>query len=153
MLDFGSGSGLAGIAAAMAGASSVVATDIDSFALTAMALNAAANNVTLEIEPADLVGTVGDWDVILAGDVCYERDMATSATAWLEALALAGATVLIGDPGRAYLPKDRLEALAVYQVATTRELEDSEVKRTTVWRFASRLTAFTPPLRAVSRPG
>ena len=136
VLDFGSGSGLAGIAAAKAGAASVVATDIDSFALAAMALNADANGVTLEIEPADLVGTVGNWDVILAGDVCYERDMATSATAWLEGLALGGATVLIGDPGRAYLPKDRLEALAVYQVATTRELEDSEVKRTTVWRFA-----------------
>ena len=86
VLDFGSGSGLAGIAAAKAGAASVVATDIDSFALAAMALNADANGVTLEIEPADLVGTQAGWDVVLAGDVCYERDMATSATAWLEGL-------------------------------------------------------------------
>lgn len=72
---------------------------------------------------------------MLAGDVCYERDMAGRVTEWLAGLAARGALVLIGDPGRSYLPKDRLECLATYAVPTTRELEDAEVKRTSVWRL------------------
>ncbi|MCP8938907.1 methyltransferase [Alsobacter sp. SYSU M60028] len=137
VLDFASGSGLAGIAAALAGAGSVEATDIDPFALAAIRVNAAANAVALAGRCADVVGRDEGWDAVLAGDVCYERDMARNVTDWLEALARRGATVLVGDPGRSYLPRERLEPLAVYQVATTRELEDSEVKRTTVWRFAA----------------
>jgi predicted nicotinamide N-methyase len=136
VLDFASGSGLAGVAAALAGAARVEATDIDAFALAAIGVNARANGVAIEASLGDVVGQDLGWDVVLAGDVCYERDMATAATAWLEGLARRGATVLLGDPGRSYLPKDRLTALATYEVPTTRDLEDAEVKRTTVWRFA-----------------
>ncbi len=135
VLDFASGSGLAGIAAARAGAASVLATDIDDFAVAAIAINAVANGVTLAVKQGDLIGTDEGWDVVLAGDVFYERDMAGRVSDWLGTLSRRGATVLVGDPGRSYLPRERLEALVTYAVATTRELEDSEVKRTTVWRF------------------
>lgn len=133
--DFASGSELAGIAAARAGAGSVAATDIDAFAVAAIAVNAEANGVSLTAAQADVIGSDGGWDVVLAGDVFYERDMAARVSDWLGALARRGALVLVGDPGRSYLPRGRLEALATYSVATTRELEDSELKRTTVWRF------------------
>lgn len=136
VLDFASGSGLAGIAAALAGAARVEAVDIDAFALAAIGLNAAANGVAIVPTCEDLVGQDRGWDVVLAGDVCYERDMARTVTDWLEALARRGALVLVGDPGRSYLPRERLVAVATYQVKTTRDLEDAEVKRTTVWRFA-----------------
>ncbi len=76
-------------------------------------------------------------EVILAGDICYEQALAARVTDWLAKLAARGATVLIGDPGRAYLPKDRLEALAPTMCRLTRELEDSEIKRSTVCRFRS----------------
>ncbi|WP_245422086.1 class I SAM-dependent methyltransferase [Alsobacter soli] len=136
VLDFASGSGLAGIAAALAGAAPVETVDIDPFALAAIRLNAQANGVALTATREDLVGQDRGWEVVLAGDVCYERDMARAVTDWLEALARRGALVLVGDPGRSYLPRERLQAVATYQVPTTRELEDNEVKRTTVWRFA-----------------
>jgi predicted nicotinamide N-methyase len=135
VLDFAAGSGLAGIAAAKAGATRVEAVDIDAFALAAIGLNAAANGVAIAATQEDLVGRDGGWDVVLAGDVCYERDMAEAVSDWLAGLTLRGAIVLIGDPGRAYLPRGRLESLATYQIATTRDLEDAEVKRTCVWRF------------------
>ncbi|TCT05921.1 putative nicotinamide N-methyase [Aquabacter spiritensis] len=134
VLDFASGSGLVGIAAAKAGAARVVCADIDRFAHGAIALNAAANAVALETETRDLVGSDAGWDVILAADICYERDLAGRVAAWLGALARRGATVLIGDPGRTYLPKDRLEMLAEYRVPVTRDLEDMEIKHTCVWR-------------------
>jgi predicted nicotinamide N-methyase len=73
--------------------------------------------------------------VVLAGDVSYERDMAARVTDWLERLARRGALVLIGDPGRSYLARERLEPIAEYQVKVTRDLEDAEVKKTCVWRF------------------
>ena len=76
-----------------------------------------------------------DAQVILAGDICYEKPLATQVLAWLAAARDAGATVLIGDPGRTYFPKDGLTKLAEYQVPTTRELEDLEVKKTSVWAF------------------
>jgi predicted nicotinamide N-methyase len=136
VLDFATGSGLVAIAAARAGAASVEATDIDAFAVAAVGVNAAANGVSIAVTREDVVGLDRGWDVVLAGDVCYERDMAGAVTGWLAGLARRGALVLVGDPGRAYLPRARLEALAVYQVPTTRELEDSEVKRTTVWRLS-----------------
>jgi len=135
VLDFAAGSGLAGIAAAKAGAAWVEAVDIDAFALAAIGLNAAANGVTIAATQEDLVGRDGGWDVVLAGDVCYERDMAEAVSDWLAGLTQRGATVLIGDPGRSYLPRGRLESLATYQIATTRDLEDADVKRTSVWRF------------------
>lgn len=135
VLDFASGSGLVGIAAAKAGAARVEAVDIDAFAIAAIGLNAAANGVALAARLEDVVGRDEGWDVVLAGDVCYERDTAARVVAWLGALHARGALVLLGDPGRAYLPGD-LEALARYEVPVTRALEDSEIKRAAVWRFS-----------------
>ncbi len=135
VLDFASGSGLVAIAAAKAGAAKVEACDIDDFALAAMQLNAQANGVELKIRSDDLIGRDEGWQVVLAGDVSYERDMAQSVTDWLYGLSQRGALVLIGDPGRAYLDRRRLEAVAEYQVPVTRTLEDCEIKRSQVWRF------------------
>jgi len=137
VLDFAAGSGLVAIAAAKAGAAAVEASDIESFAATAMALNAAANGVAIATREADLVGTDEGWDAVLAGDIHYEKDTAERVTAWLVSLQARGALVLVGDPGRSYLPKERLEPLATYEVPVTRSLEDAEVKRTSVWRFRS----------------
>ncbi len=135
VLDFASGSGLVAIAAMKAGASSVLAADIDPWTETAVALNASANDVALGYTSTDLVGQPVEADVILAGDVFYDSDFARVLIPWFDGLTASGKTVLVGDPGRAYLPKDRLEACATYQVPVTRVLEDSEVKKTTVWRF------------------
>lgn len=137
VLDFASGSGLVAIAAAQAGAARVEACDIDAFAIHAMALNAAANGVTFETRQADLVGRDEGWDVIVAGDVSYERDMAARVTDWLAGLQARGADVMIGDPGRSYLARLRLEPVATYRIAVSRDLEDAEVKETSVWRFRS----------------
>ncbi|TVR09821.1 MAG: methyltransferase [Salinarimonadaceae bacterium] len=135
VLDFASGSGLVGIAAAKAGAACVEAVEIDDFAIAAIRLNAAENGVSLEARREDLVGRDEGWDVVLAGDICYERDTAARVMDWLRTLDARGALVLIGDPGRAYLPKD-LFALASYEVPVARSLEDAEIKRASVWRFA-----------------
>ena len=135
VLDFAAGSGLVALAAARAGAASVEACDIDAFAVEAMALNAAANGVAIAARRADLVGADEGWEIVLAGDIFYERDTAERVIEWLFALAARGATVLIGDPGRSYVPKHRLERLAEYEVPVTRALEDAEVKRSSVWRF------------------
>jgi len=135
VLDFASGSGLVAIAAMKAGAAEVTACDIDGFAIAAMGLNADANGVALTPVQADLVGRDEGWDTVLAGDICYERDLAARVTEWLFSLSLRGATVLIGDPGRSYLPKERLERLELYEVPVTRTLEDAEIKKTSVWRF------------------
>ncbi|MGH6718511.1 MAG: class I SAM-dependent methyltransferase, partial [Alphaproteobacteria bacterium] len=114
---------------------SVLAADTDAFAIAAIGLNAAANGVTVATTDRDPIGRDDGWDVVLAGDVCYERPMADRVTGWLAGLAARGARVLIGDPGRAYLPKDRLVALAHYMVPTTAALEDHAVRRTAVWTF------------------
>jgi predicted nicotinamide N-methyase len=135
VLDFASGSGLVAIAAVRAGATLAEGCDIDKFARAAMSLNAQANGVALTARIENLIGRDEGWDVVLAGDVSYERDMAQSVTDWLEALRTRGAAVLIGDPGRAYLARDRLEAIAEYRVPVTRALEDCEIKRAQVWRF------------------
>ena len=139
VLDFASGSGLVAIAAARAGATQVTAAEIDAFAAEAIRINAAANGVDerIIVALADIVGEDHGWDTVLAGDICYERAVAEKVTAWLKGLAARGATVLIGDPGRAYLPRGELEEIATYQVPTTRELEDLEIKRSSVWRFRS----------------
>ncbi|TGQ74766.1 methyltransferase [Mesorhizobium sp. M00.F.Ca.ET.186.01.1.1] len=136
VLDFASGSGLVAIAAAKAGAARVTAADIDPFCETAIALNLEANGVQTDFLGTDCVGTDAGWDVVLAGDVFYDRQFADSLMPWFAALKARGAEILVGDPGRAYLPKAGLESLGVYQVAVTRALEDAEVKRTTVWRLA-----------------
>lgn len=135
VLDFASGSGLVGIAAAKAGAADVLAADIDPFAIAAIGLNAAANGVRLDVAHGDLIGRDGGWDTVLAGDICYERDLSARVGDWLGGLARRGALVLIGDPGRSYLPKERLTLLATYEVRVTRELEDADIKKTSVWRL------------------
>ena len=135
VLDFAAGSGLQGIAAARAGAAAVEAAEIDAFAAAAICLNAALNGVEMAVTERDLIGArAGPWDVVLAGDVCYERPMAETVWAWLRALAGDGALVLLGDPGRTYLPKSGLERVIAYAVETSRELEDSDVRNAVVWR-------------------
>lgn len=135
VLDFASGSGLVAIAAGRSGATRVEACDIDAFAVAAIGINAQANGVAVTVTAEDLIGRDEGWEIICAGDVCYERDMAERVIAWLSALSARGATVLIGDPGRSYLPKARLEAVATYEVPVTRALEDAEIKRSSVWRL------------------
>lgn len=136
VLDFASGSGLVAIAAMMAGAAHAQASEIDGFALEAIGLNAEANGVAVEAAAGDVIGTDDGWEVVCAGDVCYQRDMAEAVFAWLQTLARRGVTVLLGDPGRSYLPKAGLEPLARYQVPVTRALEDSEIKAVTVFRVS-----------------
>lgn len=136
VLDVASGSGLVAIAAAKSGAARVLANDIDPFCAAAVQLNAAANRIDVTFMPGDLVGTDQGWDVVLAGDVFYSKPMAEGFTDWFARLAARGASVLVGDPGRAYLPRQRLRELATYQVPVTRDLEDAEVKKTTVWTLA-----------------
>ena len=135
VLDFATGSGLVAIAASMAGAAKMLAADIDPWTETAVRLNAAANGVSIDFEGTDLIGSAIEADVLLAGDVFYDRGFADALLPWFQRLADEGKDILVGDPGRAYLPKDRLDFCAVYEVPVTRALEDSEVKKTTVWRF------------------
>jgi predicted nicotinamide N-methyase len=134
-LDFASGSGVVAIAAALSGAAAVEASDIDAFAIAAIAANAAENGVSVAPRLESLIGADEGWEVVLAGDIAYEKDFAEGAADWLAGLARRGATVLIGDPRRSYLPLDRLECVIEYSVPVTRELEDSEIKRTGVFRF------------------
>ena len=133
VLDFAAGGGLAAIACAMVGAGSVAAADIDPMAVAAIQLNASANGLALDAWAADLVGTPCQWDLILCGDVCYEAPMTGHILPWLRGMA-ATAEVWLADPGRAYLPPG-LQPFAVYDVATTRELEDTELRRTTLHRL------------------
>jgi predicted nicotinamide N-methyase len=135
VLDFASGSGLIAIAAAKGGAAEAVASDIDAFATAAIEANAAQNGVAVEPRLENLIGADDGWEVVLAGDIAYEKDFAGAAMDWLASLANRGATVLVGDPRRSYLPLDRLDCVIEYSVAVTRELEDSEIKRTGVFRF------------------
>lgn len=135
VLDFAAGSGLSAIGAAKAGAASVQAAEIDDYAIAAIALNARINDVTIELVRDDLLGAEPRWDVVLAGDVCYERPMAERVIAWFRALAGRGVAILMGDPGRAYLPQSGLVELARYQVPTSLELEDRTARETIVWRL------------------
>lgn len=134
VLDCGSGSGLCAIAAMLGGAAEVTATDIDPYAVEAIAMNAAEAGVRIAATTDDLIGTDAGWDVVLIGDLFYEKPLAERVEAWCRRLAARGALVLAGDPGRSYLPKSGLTRLALYEVATTRELEDREVRRTAVYR-------------------
>ncbi|ATQ44208.1 class I SAM-dependent methyltransferase [Caulobacter mirabilis] len=135
VVDFATGSGIVAIAAMKAGAAGVLAADIDVFCGAAVALNAEANGVAVDFTDTNLLDAAPaeDAEVFLAGDICYEGPLARRVLEWLGAARARGATVLIGDPGRTYFPKDGLEKLAEYQVPTTRELEDYEVKKTSVW--------------------
>jgi predicted nicotinamide N-methyase len=128
VLDIGSGSGIVAIAAAMAGAAAVTATEIDPFAAASIGLNAALNGVTVRIETRDLLDrAAAGWGVALAGDICYEEPMSSRAVALLRRIAARpGRLALLGDPGRAYLPREGLAERARYLVPTSRELEDRE---------------------------
>jgi predicted nicotinamide N-methyase len=132
--DFGSGSGLVAIAAAKAGARSVLAAEIDPFAAAAIAANAALNAVAVAVTTADVIEAADPcWQVVTAGDICYEREMADRAIPWLRSLAGSGRLILLGDPGRAYLPKAGLRRCACYVLPTSRELEDRDSRETLVW--------------------
>jgi predicted nicotinamide N-methyase len=134
VIDFATGSGIVAIAAMMAGAAGVLAADIDPFCAAAVSLNAEANGVAVGFTDANLLGAPPPAaDLILAADICYEKPMAEAVMDWLGVARAAGARVLIGDPGRAYFPKSGVVQLAEYRVPTSRELEDSEIKRTAVW--------------------
>jgi len=137
VIDIASGSGLVAIAAARAGAAAVTGYDIDPLAIAAITLNAAANDATVLAVEADILDTGGAGpDVMLVADAFYERELARQVTRFAERCRARGADVLVGDFGRAYLPRDRLAPLAAYDVPGLSELEDSDVKRTTVWEFA-----------------
>jgi predicted nicotinamide N-methyase len=134
VVDFAAGSGIVAIAAMKAGAAHALAADIDGFCGAATALNAEANGVSVDFTDADLLDAPPPAvDVIMAGDICYEKPLAERVMAWLAAARAAGTQVLIGDPRRTYFPRQGLVKLAEYQVPTTRELEDMEVKKTAVW--------------------
>ncbi|HJR23005.1 MAG TPA: 50S ribosomal protein L11 methyltransferase [Dongiaceae bacterium] len=135
VLDFAAGSGLSAIGAAKAGAALTQAAEIDDFAIAAIALNARINDVAIDLVREDLIGVEPRWDIVLAGDVCYERPMAEKVIAWFRALAGRGVAILMGDPGRAYLPQSGLLELARYQVPTSLELEDRTQRETIVWRL------------------
>ena len=135
VLDFATGSGLVAIAAARAGAAQVHAADVDRYCAAAVRLNGEANDAAVAFHGCDLVGEDIEADLLLAGDVFYDREFADRLIPWFSRLAQEGMTIVVGDPGRAYLPRDRLTRLAEYQVPVSRALEDAEVKRTIVWRF------------------
>jgi predicted nicotinamide N-methyase len=136
VFDFASGSGLVAIAAALAGAKSVIANDIDPFAITVIGLNADANDVSLTTESQDVIGDPLDHaDIILAGDVCYEQPMADHTMAWLRDRAESGKPVLLGDPGRAYLPRDGMEWVIRYGILETSVVEDTDARNAIVWRL------------------
>jgi predicted nicotinamide N-methyase len=136
VLDLASGSGLVAVAAALAGAASVTAVDIDPLAVTAIGLNAAANGVTVTAYLADPLDSPGPVvDVLLAGDVCYDVDMTARVLPFIRRTAAAGATVLLGDPGRDYFPRTGFDRVADYGVPDTGRLESRDVTPTTVWRL------------------
>lgn len=136
VLDLGAGAGLSAIAAKLAGAASVLAADIDAISLAAVGLNAAANGVNIATTADDLLTTdPAPFGVVLVGDLFYERQLAERVAKFIDTAAKAGAIVLIGDPKRNYFPEGRFTRVAAYQVPVTRELEDTEIKTTTVWRL------------------
>jgi predicted nicotinamide N-methyase len=135
VLDFASGSGLVAIAAAKAGAASVTAAERDPFGAAAIAANAELNGVDIPVITADLLDReLGYWPIVTAGDICYEQPMAERAVKWLRSLAGCGSLVVLGDPGRTYLPTTGLRELARYRVSTSRELEDRDVRDGFVWQ-------------------
>ncbi|WP_425292902.1 class I SAM-dependent methyltransferase [Kaistia soli] len=128
VIDFAAGSGLVGIAAALAGASSVTSVEIDPFAIAAIALNAAANGVEVSPMIGDLVGSAVDADVMLCGDIFYDRAMTAAILPWLRELAASGVTVVVGDPGRSYRPGSGTILRAAITVPVEAALEDSDEK-------------------------
>ncbi|WP_366842298.1 50S ribosomal protein L11 methyltransferase [Reyranella sp.] len=137
VIDFAAGSGVSSMAAAKAGAASVLANDIDLLSLVAARLNAEANGLSIDTSSADwLAGRDGDpeTEVVIAGDVCYEREMSKRALDWLRGHANRGRLVLLGDPGRNYFSAQGLEERARYEIPTTLQLENRGMRETVVWR-------------------
>ncbi len=134
ILDFGAGSGLVGIAAVKAGAMAVAA-EIDLLAITAIKTNAAANNLEISCLEEDIIGRDEGWDTICFGDMCYERPLAQRIIGWASVLKTRGAHVLLGDPGRDYFSKTNVSRLATYNVPTSRDLEDRDVRETSVYEM------------------
>lgn len=135
VFDLASGSGLVAIAAALAGAGSVTACEIDARAIAAIEANAMSNGVSVQSSLTDVLDGDVIADVVLAGDVFYERVMASRVLAFLHRCARSGASVYVGDPGRAYLPREEFERVVAYDVPVVADLEDGEFKHTTVWRL------------------
>jgi predicted nicotinamide N-methyase len=134
VLDFAAGGGIAAIACTLAGAARTEAAEIDPIALAAIALNAAANGVSVE-PVGDIVGAACRWDVVMCGDICYDAAMAGHIMPWLRTLSRS-ADVWIADPGRAYLPGSGLTAFARYRIDTSRELEDRTSRDVVLYRLA-----------------
>ncbi len=133
VFDFASGSGLGAIAAMKAGAARAVAADLDPVCQAAVQLNAELNGVAVGFRPGDAIGDpLPGFDLLLAGDVFYERPLAERALGWFRDLARRGVRVLAGDPGRLYSPQEGMQDLASYDVPTTREIESRPVMRTWV---------------------
>ncbi|SDX83606.1 Predicted nicotinamide N-methyase [Modestobacter sp. DSM 44400] len=133
VLDLGSGSGLVAVAARLAGATSVLASDVDPCSHTAIRVNAEVNGVSGVAVVGDVLdGDPPDVDVVVAGDVCYDRDMTSRVLPFLWTAWTRGATVLLGDPGRKYLPGEGLVAVATYDVS---DVDEAQPRRTTVWRM------------------
>lgn len=143
VLDFAAGSGLVGIVAQKAGALSVLANDIDPFACEAILLNAHLNDVSIQIENGNLTdhnsiwqkSEQEPWDVILAGDVFYDKMMSETVLGWFRQFDTGKTTILTGDPGRAYLPQEFVEEKAAFQLATSKAIEDSYFKNVTIWQL------------------
>ena len=136
-LDLGCGSGMQAIAAKLAGATTVLAADIDAFSCAAAGINARANDVVIETTQQDFLTQppAAPFTAVLVGDLFYEKTLAERVTAFLDLAAAQGALVLIGDPQRSYFPRGRFTKMAEYHVPVTRELEDAEIKTTAVWRL------------------
>jgi predicted nicotinamide N-methyase len=137
VLDFAAGSGIAAIAAARSGAMRVSASDIDELADAAINLNAELNGVDIAVFTENSIGSDEGWDVVLAGDICYEKPLAEDAVRWLRTLARRGAVVLLGDPGRDYLPLHGLIRCADYEVEVAKSLATQVGRIATVWRVES----------------
>ena len=137
VLDFAAGSGIAAIEAARSGAKRVSASDIDELAVAAINLNAKLNGVDFAASTENFIGSDEGWDVILAGDICYEKPLAEDAVRWLRALARRGAVVLLGDAGRDYLPFHGLLRCADYEIEVPKSLTTQVGGIATVWRVES----------------
>jgi predicted nicotinamide N-methyase len=133
VFDLASGSGLVAVAAAVAGAASVTANEIDEYAVAAIAMNALANGVAVTALLGDhLDGDAGGADVVLAGDIFYSRPMSERMLPFLVRAHTRGALVLVGDPGRAYAPRTGFTAIARYDVPVVKALEDADRKPTVI---------------------
>lgn len=134
VFDFATGGGIIAIAALKAGAKAARVSDIDPLACQVAQMNAEINGLALQTTDQDVIGADLGEEVILVGDACYEEPLASRVHDWLEVLANAGKMVLVGDPKRSYLQTDRLVSMMTYEVKTDRELEDREIRRTSVWQ-------------------